>query len=50
MAKAQGARTDETAQPSSQESGPEKWLVIAMVVLALVLVGALLAFAGGGQP
>lgn len=48
MAKIEGTRQDETAQPSSQRTGPEKWMMWAILLVALALVGALLAFAGGG--
>jgi uncharacterized protein involved in exopolysaccharide biosynthesis len=48
MAKVDGTRTDETAQPSSQRTGPEKWMLVVIAIVALAVLGALLALAGGG--
>lgn len=46
MAKVEGTRTDETAQPSSQRTGPEKWILVLVVIVAVAVLGALLALAG----
>lgn len=45
MAKLEGARQDETAQPSSQRTGPEKWMLIAAATISLAVLGALLVLA-----
>lgn len=45
MAKAQARRTDETAQPSSQDRGPERIILglglVAAAALAAMIVGLL---------
>lgn len=48
MAKVEGTRPDETVQPSSQRTGPEKWMLVVAAIVALAVLGALLAVAGGG--
>lgn len=48
MAKLEGVRTDETAQPSSQRTGPEKWMLVTAALIALAVLAALLVLAGGG--
>jgi flagellar basal body-associated protein FliL len=45
MAKALGRREDETSDPQSQRRGPERWLLILVALVAVAIVGALIAFA-----
>ena len=47
MAKVEGRRPDETAEDVSWSTGPEQWGLIIAMVLAIALVGAILAYAGG---
>lgn len=49
MAKVEGRRDDETAQPTTQTRGPEKVSLIVVVVLAVIgVVGLLLLASLGG--
>lgn len=48
MAKVEGRRDDETAEPRSQRRGPEKLSLIIVVVLAVIGVVGLLVLAGQG--
>ncbi|MCR5874666.1 hypothetical protein LRS10_11105 [Phenylobacterium sp. J426] len=48
MAKVEGRREDETADPRSQRRGPEKFSLIVVVILAVIGVVGLLVLAGQG--
>lgn len=48
MAKVEGRRDDETAQPATQKRGPEKISLIIVIVLAVVGVGGLMVLASLG--
>ena len=48
MAKVEGRRDDETAEPATQRRGPEKLSLIVVLVLAVVGVVGLLVLAGQG--
>jgi hypothetical protein len=45
MARALGRRQDETSSPQSQRQGPETWVLGVVVVVVLLAVIALVAFA-----
>jgi hypothetical protein len=48
MAKVDGRRDDETAQPASQRRGPEKVSLIIVIALALIGVIGLMVLASLG--
>jgi hypothetical protein len=48
MAKVEGRRNDETAEPKLERAGAEKWTLLAVIAIAVAAVIGLLLLAGGG--
>jgi len=48
MTEAPGRRDDETSTPTSQRQGPESWILLLVIGLAVAGVIGLIAFAGMG--